>query len=457
MIGSQVLASLLLAAAPAPAPSPARAELLRGLDAALVHVTDQVAPAVVQLQVTGYGGSDPGMVVLRRAIGSGVIVDPSGYVVTNAHVVAGARRIRVLLAPAGEGRTRPQKREYVARVVGAEPEVDLALLKIDATDLPYVALSDRDVRPGQLVFAIGSPVGLANSVTLGVISSVARTPDPSRPQVFVQTDAPINPGNSGGPLVDTEGRVVGINTSILSKGGGSEGLGFAIPSSVVRVVTDALRKMGHLHHAVLGVSSQEITPGLAAGLGLSQDWGVLVSDVVPGSPAARAGVAGGDLLRAVDGRPVDGMPALNLALYLHPAGSPVALSIQRGKERLELKVVGAESSHPADLLGGPEVTTRNVAPLGVLGVTLDDRVRALLPPLREPAGVVVAARTLAAAELETGLEAGDVIHAVNRTPVASVDELAAALAALRPAGRGVLRVERRGVLVWLELDLDQGT
>ncbi len=165
----------------------------------------------------------------------------------------------------------------MARVVGAEPEIDLALLKIDAVDLPALALSKREVRPGQLVFAVGSPVGLANSVTLGVVSSVARTPDPSRPQVFIQTDAPINPGNSGGPLIDTEGNVVGINTSIVTRGGGSEGLGFAIPSTVVRVVTDSLRRLGRLQHVVLGISSQEITPGLAAGLALPQDWGVMVA------------------------------------------------------------------------------------------------------------------------------------------------------------------------------------
>ncbi len=453
MLICQALASLLLLAA-APAQTAAGPGLLRSLDSALVQVTERVSPAVVQVQVTGYGGADPNMMVLRRAIGSGVIVDPAGYIVTNAHVVSGARRIRVLLAPTGDGTRRPEKREYAARVVGSEPDVDLALLKIDAVGLPTLALSAEDVRPGQLVFAIGSPIGLANSVTLGVISSVARTPDPARPQVFIQTDAPINPGNSGGPLVDTEGRVVGINTSIVTQGGGSEGLGFAIPSAVVRVVTDSLRRFGHLEHPVLGISAQEITPGLASGLKLSQDWGVVVADVAPGSPAERAGVRAGDLLRAVDGRPIDGMPALTLAVFLHQGGAPVKLTILRGAERLELSATGIEPNHPVDKLGSADVPMTPVPALGVLAATVDARVRQLLPPLREPAGVVVAGRTLASAELETGLEPGDVIHAVNRTPVASLDELTRALAEARPRDRGVLRVERRGALIWLEFDLD---
>ena len=240
------------------------------LNAALEGLADKVSQGVVQILVTGYGAvedsgqKETALIARQRAIGSGVVVDPSGYVMTNAHVVEGARRIRVVLpVPAMQGGTlepEGKRRILEAKLVGVHQESDLALLKVSAKELPTLPLeTNRRVRQGQLVFAIGSPEGLQNTITMGVISSVARQPDPNKGMVYIQTDAPINPGNSGGPLVDMDGHVVGINTFILSGSGGSEGLGFAIPARIVHFVYESLRRYGHVHRSEIESGAQTIT------------------------------------------------------------------------------------------------------------------------------------------------------------------------------------------------------
>ena len=192
-----------------------------------------------------------------------------------------------------------------AKLIGIHKESDLALLKVDATDLPTLSLEEpQNIRVGQLVLAVGSPEGLQSSVTMGVISAVARQADPTKSLNYVQTDAPINPGNSGGPLVDMNGYVVGINTFILTQSGGSEGLGFAIPARVVNFVYHSLRKYGHVHRIEIGAGAQEITPTLAEGLGLPQTWGVIVDDITPDGPAASAGLQVGDIVLSADDRPI---------------------------------------------------------------------------------------------------------------------------------------------------------
>src|ERR1700690_3785460 len=247
------------------------ANVLVQLNSALESLAARVSPAVVQILVTGYGPlrdeekSQTAFIVRQKAVGSGVIVDSTGYIITNAHVVEGAQRIRVALPlPMGDsaGQVPIGKRRILeARLIGQHKETDLALLKIDETDLPTLPLvSSQSPRVGQLVFAIGSPEGLQNSVTMGVVSALARQPDATKPLTYIQTDAPINPGNSGGPLVDMNGAVIGINTFILSQGGGSEGLGFAIPARVVDFVYHSLRNHGHVHRVEIGAGAQEITP-----------------------------------------------------------------------------------------------------------------------------------------------------------------------------------------------------
>src|SRR5579863_7048292 len=285
----------------------ASAETLAQFNDALESLAAKVSPAVVQILVTGYGPlhdesrTQTALIVRQHAVGSGVIVDSSGYIMTNAHVVEGAQRIRVALPlPMGDSLSQVaegRRRIFEARLVGTHKETDLALLKIEETDLPTLSLlSQQRPHVGQLVFAIGSPEGLQNSVTMGVISALARQPDPSKPLTYIQTDAPINPGNSGGPLVDMRGSVVGINTFILSQGGGSEGLGFSIPARVVDFVYHSLRKYGHVHRVEIGAVAQEITPTLAEGLHLPRHWGVVVADVKPDGPAASAGLQIQDII-----------------------------------------------------------------------------------------------------------------------------------------------------------------
>ncbi|HWO32664.1 MAG TPA: trypsin-like peptidase domain-containing protein, partial [Candidatus Acidoferrum sp.] len=272
-------------------------DLLHQFNGSLQALATRVSPAVVQITVTGFGPQDEkskdgaSVIVRQRAIGSGVILDPDGYIMTNAHVVEGAQQIRVVLpSPVADSPLEivPLGKRQVldAKLVGEDKDIDLALLKVEGHDFPALQLdTNRSAHPGEFVMAIGSPEGLQNSVTLGIVSSVWRQPDPDQPMVYVQTDAPINHGSSGGPLVDLDGYVVGLNTFILSEGGGSEGLGFAIPAAAVKFVYEELREYGYVHRTEIRVGVQEITPTLAAGLGLAHNWGVVISDVEPGGPA----------------------------------------------------------------------------------------------------------------------------------------------------------------------------
>src|ERR1700676_105699 len=303
-------------------------ELLRALDNSLETVVSRVAPAVVQIVVAGYGPSEEhghttARIVRQHAIGAGIIVDPDGYIMTNAHVVEGAQRIRVILPPplsdSAPGLQPIHAGQILeAKLLGTHKQSDLALLKVEATHLPAVSLrSDLRVRQGELVFAMGSPEGLRNSVSMGVVSSVARQLDSDDPMVYVQTDAALNPGNSGGPLVDVDGNVVGINTLKLSESG-SEGLGFAIPAALVNFDYLNLRKYGHVQRVAIGAEAQNITPKLAAGLGLGRSWGAIISDTLPEGAAEAAGLQTGDIVLAIDDRPILSLPDFITALYIHP-------------------------------------------------------------------------------------------------------------------------------------------
>jgi serine protease Do len=440
--------------------------ILQQLNSALEGLVAKVSPAVVQIQVTGFGtveGSGHGetaLVARQRAIGSGVIVDADGYIVTNAHVVEGARRIRVILPMPSVDfpQIQPVGKEHVleAKLIGMHKESDLALIKIDETGLPTLSLgSARRIHQGQLVFAIGSPEGLENSVTMGVVSSVGRQPDPENPMVYIQTDAPINPGNSGGPLVDMDGYVLGINTMILSQGGGSEGLGFAIPARVVRFVYQSLRKHGHVHRVEIKAATQNITPSLAEGLHLSQSYGVIVCDVTPEGPAESAGLKVGDIVVSADDRPIDTISALTAAMYLHPLDEPLKLVVKRGSERKTLTVPVIESRNPMEkMIDEVDPDKSLVEPLGILAVDLNDQFRSVIGDLRLPDGVLVIARAAQLIGPETGLKTGDLIHSVNGRPIDSVDSLRTALKDLKPNSPVVLQVERDGGLQWLAFEMD---
>ncbi len=447
-----------------PAESPA---VLQQLNSAIEQLTARISPAVVQILVTGYAARDENnhgqtaLLTREHAIGSGVIVDSNGYVMTNAHVVEGAQRIHVALpmpsvdfpdqlAPVGK------QRILEARLIGLHKETDLALLKIDQTGLPTLSLgSRRPVHQGELVFALGSPEGLENSVTMGVVSSVARQADPNRPMVYIQTDAPINPGNSGGPLVDTEGYVVGLNTFILSEAGGSEGLGFAIPARIVRFVYESLRKYGHVHRIEVKAGAQTITENLAKGLGLAQNWGVVIDDVIPEGPAEAGGLKIGDIVLRADGRAIGTLPAFTAALYLHPLDEPLKLEVLRGTEHKTLFIAALEMKDAMDAL--PDLANPRdnlVSRLGILALTLDDHLRSLLGTLRDPSGVVVVARVADFLSSATGLETGDVIHSVNQTSIDSLSSIRAALRQINPHDPVVLQIERGGGFQWLAFEME---
>jgi len=435
------------------------------LNSALQSLAARVSPAVVQILVTGYGPlreedrSQTAFIVRQKAVGSGVIVDSSGYIMTNAHVVEGAQRIRVALPlPMGDsaGQVPIGKRRILeARLIGQHKETDLALLKIDETDLPTLPLLSQRPHVGQLVFAIGSPEGLQNSVTMGVVSALARQPDSTKPLTYIQTDAPINPGNSGGPLVDMEGSVLGINTFILSQGGGSEGLGFAIPSRVVDFVYHSLRQHGHVHRVEIGAVAQEVTPTLADGLHLSQHWGVVVVDVTPDGPAAAAGLKIQDIILTADDRRIETLPSLSAALYLHRLDQVVKLEILRGTEKKTLYVPAIEHrDHMDELLDSVNPENSLVPRLGVLAIDLSSDLRTRLGSLRIPSGVIVVGRAADLIMPDTGLQAGDIIHQLNMTPIDSVDTLRAAVGALKTGNAVVLQVERDGGLMYVSFELE---
>jgi serine protease Do len=441
---------------------PVAANTLRELSASVEELTTRVSMSVVQVLVTGYGpvdeptqGGQTGRVIGRqRGVGSGAIIDADGYIITNAHVIAGARRVQVVLHR-GASTTGPVRSLAVgtgqtvdARVAGVATDIDLALLKVDVTGLRPIALADYDtIRQGALVFAFGSPEGLRNSVTMGVVSAVARQADPDSPNVYIQTDAPINPGNSGGPLVNVNGELVGVNTFILTESGGSQGLGFAIPSAIVASAYPQLRDYGHLHRGLMGFSTQAITPTLAAALNLPRTSGVMVSDVIPDSDAEKAGVGVKDVVAAVNGKPVESVPTLALELSRYAAGDTVTLSLLRGAATVSVRVAVSVRPHPIDQLAGLADPEKGSIPrLGIIGIDLADRTRALLPGLRISSGVMVGARTQVSSGNEVPLLAGDVIHAVNSFTVRSVEGLRVLVDEVRANTELVLQIERNGQL-----------
>ncbi len=467
---NSVLAALLLLAPvgwadQAPA---SKADLLHQLSASSEALVKKVSPCVVQVIVTGYAPldekahNDTGLVIGRQhSIGSGVIIDPAGYIMTNAHVLGSGGQIQVLLPPTGDNAAIPavlsaRGRVLDAHIVGMAREIDLALLKVDATGLPALPIGKYpDLRQGEIVFAFGSPEGLHNSVTMGVVSSVARQLDPDSPLVYVQTDAPINPGNSGGPLVNADGELVGLNTFILTESGGNEGLGFAIPSGLVAFAYPQLRKYGHIHRGEAGLMVQTITPDLAKGLRLPRDWGVIVSDVLPGGPAEAAGLKVQDIVLSVDGRPIDSLPIFGFTLFTRPPGKSATFVVLRGTEKLTLDIPVVERPHNVDQLTEVVNPEKDLMPkLGILAVEVDDRIAKMIPDLREPTGVIVVAKSATSDWAQNSLTSGDLIHALNGSPVRTVVGLEAELSKLKAGDPMVLQIERARQLMYLTLQIE---
>lgn len=443
-------------------------DALRQLNESVEALVQRVSPSVVQILVTGYTSTEQGergetnlIIGKQRATGSGVIVDPEGYIVTNAHVLSGAEKIEVIVPPqlvadAADGAGQDsQVKSYMARKVGVATQIDLAVIKIEAHKLPALPVHSNTVaKQGELVFAFGSPEGLRNTVTMGVVSAAARQPDPDSPFVYIQTDAPINPGNSGGPLVNTDGELLGINTFILSTSGGNQGLGFAIPAGVVAYAYPQLVKYGHMHQPEIGVLVQSITPELAAGLHLPKDFGIIVSDVTPGGPADTAGIKVQDIILSVDGKPTGTLPLFIHSLYMHGSGERARLAILRGSQQLQLDVPLIERPHKEDSLADMADPEKNlVRRLGIIGLELNLQLAQSLPDLRLPTGVIVAALTAGERSQEIPLQTGDVIHGLNGTPVTTLAELREGLAKLKAGDAVVLQIERYGQLIYVSFVL----
>jgi Do/DeqQ family serine protease len=353
---------------------------------------------------------------VQNALGSGVIVDPGGLIVTNHHVIKDAQEVTVVLA---------DRREFEARILLSDERTDIAVLRIQAPGerLPVLDLADSDqLEVGDLVLAIGNPFGVGQTVTSGIISGLARTAvGVSDFRSFIQTDAAINPGNSGGALIDMDGRLVGINTAIFSQSGGSVGIGFAIPTAMVRTVLQAATDGGRIVRPWLGASGQAVTAEIANGLGLSHPAGVLVKDVTPGSPAAQAGVRVGDVILEIQGHPIEDPEGLRFRIATLPLGAPARLALWRAGQTREVSAV---------LAAPPEQPPRQLTELRGNHPLAGAKVGNLNPAFAEELGIETGQRGVIVTEVRggtvaarLGLQHGDMLVSLNNRPIESVAQL----------------------------------
>jgi len=462
---------------------------LTALDHAMEAVTAHVSPAVVNVQVTSRGSDDevsqnggdgqqalpPGFAQffgpngpfggsgqpgqgqgqgqgqgrrsqqqqrpLEHGVGSGIIISPDGYIVTNNHVVEGAMNVKVTLN---------DRRVLDAKVIGTDKLTDLAVIKIDGHDLPFLQWGDSSsLRPGQTVLAFGSPFGMAfqDTVTRGIVSAVNRqnpyNDDARKPGGFIQTDAAINPGNSGGALVDAHGQLMGINTFIISDSGSFAGAGFAIPSQIAKATADELIAHGTVHHGYLGISMNDVTPANASFFNLKDASGAIIAQVSPDSPAAKAGLKSGDVIDALNGRKIADGSALQVAVSQDQPGKTIQLGILRNGQPMTLSLTVGEYHKAATELveneGGPGGS--NTGKLGVAVDDLNQDARQQLQVSAEVKGAAVAQVRPGSPAEDAGLQPGDVVVEVNRKPVDSAADFASAVHAT-PAGKDIL------LLVW---------
>jgi serine protease Do len=391
----------------------------------------------------GGPGGPNGLTPPIASLGSGFIIDPSGLIVTNNHVIANAEQITVTLS---------DNTSLQARVVGRDPVSDLALLKVDAkTPLPAATWGDSaKTRVGDWVLAIGNPFGLGGTVTSGIISATARDIHSGPYDDFLQTDASINRGNSGGPMFNLAGQVIGINTAIYSPSGGSIGIGFAIPSSAARPIIDQLEATGKVERGWIGARIQPVTDGLAAAVGLDKSRGAMIAAIDPASPAAQAKLEPGDVILAYDGKPIERSRQLPLLVAGTPPDKTVKLSIWRERKQREvtLKVAALDQDHPPP--PQPEVEKPKPPPsvdalgLKLAKLTADLRKQFSLPDAAK--GVVITEVPANSAAATQGLRPGDLVVALGRAPVATPEEVQQRAAAATKAGAKdlLVRVERDG-------------
>ena len=349
----------------------------------------------------------------EQGLGSGVIIGTNGYILTNNHVVDGATDVKVDLN---------DKREFQAHIVGRDPKADIAVLKIDADHLPAISMGDSSkVQVGDVVFAIGDPFGVGQTATMGIVSATGRANMGIEDyEDFIQTDAPINPGNSGGALINAEGELIGINTAILSRSGGNQGIGFAIPVNLARHEMDEIVQNGHVTRGWLGATIQDVTPALAKGFGLDKAEGVLISDVAPGSPAAQAGLKSGDVVLSMKGQPVTGSADLRNRISEAGPGATVPMSVWRGDSTMDVTVKLGEL--PSDQGATASTDSEKSAMSGLEVENLTPALREQLQVSAGTQGVAVSQVDPSSAAAVGGVQQGDVIQEVNHHPVTNVSE-----------------------------------
>lgn len=378
----------------------------------------------------------------EMSLGSGFIISSDGYILTNNHVVAHASKVTVKLS---------DRRDYTAKVVGADPSYDIALLKIDAKNLPTVSIGDSStLKPGQWVLAIGSPYGLNHTVTAGIVSAVGRSLGTDQPYVpFIQTDVPINRGNSGGPLFNLDGQVVGINSQIFSNSGGYMGLSFAIPIDVAMNAVQQLKTKGYVSRGMIGVEVQPLSQSLAKSMKLGSESGALVATIVPGSPAEKAGVHVGDLITAFNGQPVYDASDLPPMVGLAPIGSIAKLSVLRDGKPLTLNVrIEAAPRNAADL-AAVQGRAESGNDLGLVVENITAQQRSQLG-LKNGEGVLIT-RVLGPAAMQAGLQPGDVILMVGQRSVGSAKAFDQALQGYKPGDDVMLLVRRDNVTQFIAI------
>ncbi|MCL4458209.1 MAG: DegQ family serine endoprotease [Nitrospirae bacterium] len=383
----------------------------------------------------------------EQSLGSGVIVSPDGYIVTNNHVIEQADEIKVILI---------DKKSFKAKVIGADPKTDIAIIKIDAKGLPMVPWGDSErLQVGEFVLAIGNPFGLSHTVTMGIISAVGRADvGITDYENFIQTDAAINPGNSGGPLVNIRGELIGINTAIFSKTGGYQGIGFSVPSGMVRLVMDQLIRQGKVTRGWLGVTIQEITPEIARKFGLKISEGALVSDVAKGSPSHRAGVMRGDIILELNGKRIKDVASLRNMVAQSKIGSQVDIKILRRDREMTLKAIIMEL--PTDM--GEVIPSSSRAPdssgnalSGITVIDLNASIAKQLGMDKEERGVVIIKVEYGASAEDAGVRKGDVIQEIDRQRINGLNDFNKAVSKTKQGDTVLLFINRGGKKLYVAL------
>jgi serine protease Do len=384
----------------------------------------------------GNGGFQPPRSHREGGLGSGVVISPDGYIVTNNHVIDSATDVRVTL---------PDRREFKAKVIGADPKTDIAVLKIEATNLPAITVGNSSkLQIGDAVLAIGNPYGVGQTVTMGIVSATGRAGLGIEDyEDFIQTDASINPGNSGGALVNDRGELVGINTAILAPGsGGNQGIGFAVPVNLARQVLDQIASNGHVTRSYLGVTLQEVSPAIARAMGLNSPEGALVGDVTADSPAQRAGLRSGDVIQSMNGTPIVETNQLRMNISMMNPGQTVKLKVFRDGKTSEVTAKIEELPGKKAERASNDVKEGDSPLEGVSVDELDPQTSRQLGLPTGTKGVVITDVDPGSQAAAAGLKRGDVIQEVNRKPIANTGEFASALR--KSSGESLLLVNRGG-------------